>query len=136
MTQIDPNTAGALADVLIAKEVAGQDKMWGVANERTDSSKGQLLDAGLSQLTALSNRRKTGARIDYNNPPATYPENWSGFRDYGSDVANLVVGVAYLRQEIKRLIANGADTTRLTRDQATQPFKFDKPAQPFPAEHA
>lgn len=49
-------------------------------------------------------------------------------QDYGSDVANLAVAAAYIRQEIKRLIAHGADTTRTSRDPATQPYTGDQPA--------
>ena len=36
---MDHYEAGLKADELIAKEVAGQDKMWGVANERTDKQR-------------------------------------------------------------------------------------------------
>ncbi len=130
----DHLAAGYRADELIAREVAGQDKMWGAANERADSSQGQLLAAGLSQAQALYDRRTIGKSIDYTNPPSTYPADWSGFRDYGSDVANLVVAIAYMRQEVKRLIADGASVTRLSRDQATQPYTgVDQPAQPFPS---
>lgn len=125
---------GELADQMIAKEVAGQDKMWGPANERTDSANGQLLAAGVAQAAALLDRRVHGSPIDYRTPPTIYPSDWSGFRDYGSDVANLVVAVAYLRQEIKRLVANEADTTRLTRNEANQPYRYDQPAQAFPAD--
>lgn len=40
--------AGQAADDLIAREIAGQDAMWGRSNERADSSRGQLLSAGLA----------------------------------------------------------------------------------------
>jgi hypothetical protein len=125
--------AGERADELIATEVAGQDVMWGAANERADSSQGQLLAAGLAQLEALRVRRD-GREDAFDYVPPVYPHDWSGFRDYGSDVANLVVAAAFLRQEIKRLIASGADTTRLRRDQVKQPYKADQPAQAFPAD--
>jgi hypothetical protein len=118
---------GQAADDLIAREVAGQDAMWGRANERADSSQGQLLRAGLAQLQALQFRRD-GDAAAFNSPPAIYPADWSGFRDYGSDVANLVVAAAFIRQEIKRLIASGADTTRKSRDVAQQPYGNDQPA--------
>ena len=127
---------GEEADRLVAVEVAGQDKMWGVANERTDSASGQLLAAGLAQAHALYSRRVAGTDIQMNNPPACYPTDWSGFRDYGSDVANLVVAIAFMRQEVKRLLAAKADTTRFTRDQAKQPYRYDQPAQAFPADPA
>lgn len=123
---------GEEADKLIAAEIAGQDKMWGTANDRADVSGGQMLAAALAQSHALHARRVDGTPIDYRSPPAIYPADWGGFRDYGSDIANLVVAAAYLRQEIKRLIANGEPMTRLTRDQATQPFTADQPA--FPAD--
>ena len=141
---MDHYEAGLKADELIAKEVAGQDKMWGVTNERTDSNDGQLLTAGVSQALALIDRRQ-GDEDAFESPPdivppahwtvCDYPVEWSGFRDYGSDVANIVVAIAFLRQEAKRLIANGADTTRKSR-QPTQVYTGDQPAQPFPTADA
>ena len=119
--------AGERADEIIAKEVAGQDKMWGVANERTDADSGQLLAAGLAQLEALFLRR-SGETTAFDTPPTSYPSDWSGFRDYGSDVANLAVAAAFIRQEMKRLIATGAATTRTARNPETQPYKGDQPA--------
>lgn len=88
---------------------------------------GQLLRAGLAQLEALLLRRD-GEADAFGAAPNIYPADWSGFRDYGSDVANLAVAAAYIRQEIKRLIAQGADTTRTSRDPATQPYTGDQPA--------
>jgi hypothetical protein len=126
---------GREADAIIAKEVAGQDKMWGVANDRADSSQGQLLSAGLAQAYALWARRDNGTPITADDVPSCYPKDWTGFRDYGSDIANLAVASAFFRQEIKRLLSEGADTTRLTRDQAAQPYgAATQPAQPFPVE--
>jgi len=123
----DFETAAQDADAIIAGEVARQDKMWGVANERADSTQGQLLRAGMAQLDALQLRRD-GEADAFADTPTIYPADWSGFRDYGSDVANLAVAAAYIRQEIKRLIAAGADTTRTSRDPATQPYTGDQPA--------
>lgn len=120
--------SGEIADDIIAREVAGQDAMWGRSNERADSSNGQLLQAGLAQAHALYSRRVTGVPIDDANPPACYPDGWSGFRDYGSDVANLAVAAAFIRQEIKRLVASGADITRKSRDVKSQPYTGDQPA--------
>lgn len=120
--------AGQKADDLIAAEVAGQDRMWGVANERADSSRGQLLDAGLAQAQAL-HRRRNGTDSHFSTP-ACFPAGWDGFRDYGSDVANLVVAAAYIRQEIKRLVAAGEDTTRTQR---TKPYEHAQPAAAFSA---
>lgn len=116
---------GEIADDIIAREVAGQDAMWGRSNERADSSDGQLLAAGAAQAVALLNRR--GGDKNFVKP-GIYPDDWSGFRDYGSDVANLAVAAAYIRQEIKRLVASGADTTRTSRNVATQPYTGDQPA--------
>ena len=124
---MDHAEAGHRADEIIATEVLGQDKMWGVANERTDANSGQLLAAGASQAYALLVKR-AGQGVKAFEPPPFYPTDWSGFRDYGSDVANLAVAVAFLRQEMKRLIAAGADTTRTSRNPATQPYKGDQPA--------
>jgi hypothetical protein len=125
-------SAGIIADELILAAVAGQDRMWGIANVRADSSKGQLLAAGLAQATALYDRR-LGVSDSFAAAPAMYPDDWSGFRDYGSDVANLVVAVAFMRQEIKRLIANGESTYRKPRDPVAQPYKADQPNEPFVA---
>lgn len=124
---MDHAAAGHKADEIIAKEVSGQDKMWGVANERTDANNGQLLGAGLTQLGALFERR-AGNPDAFATPSTSYPADWSGFRDYGSDVANLAVAAAFIRQEMKRLIAAGADTTRTSRNVATQPYTGDQPA--------
>ncbi len=122
------DNAGQTADDIIAGEVARQDAMWGRSNERADSSKGQLLNAGVSQAVALIYRREGHTNSFTDGKPEFYPSDWSGFRDYGSDVANLAVAAAFIRQEMKRLIADGADTTRKSRDPATQPYKFDQPA--------
>lgn len=128
---MDSFEAGRQADELIAKEVTGQDKMWGVSNDRADASRGELLLAALAQQHAVNERRcgKINA-FDPDKPTSPYPDDWSGFRSYGGDVPNLVVAAAYLRQEIKRLIVAGEDTTRLSR---TTPYSDkDQPTQPFP----
>lgn len=107
---------------LIAAEMGLQNNMWGNAHERDDASKGQLFHAGFAQLEATLDRQMgfDGAFID---PPHIYPADWSGFRSYGADIPNMVVGVAFLIQEIKRKLMNGEDTTRLARgaDQAYSP---------------
>lgn len=58
---------------------------------------------------------------------AAYPETWDqgAFRSYGSSVANLVVAAAFLRNEIKRRVARGADTTRSKRG---EPYTTAQPA--------
>lgn len=123
---MNAKNAGFSADYLIAAEIARQDEMWGVANERADTKDGQLMRAGIAQLDALF-ARQSGDTTAFDFPLWPYPEDWSGFRDYGSDVANLVVAVAFLRQEIKRKIAAGEDTTRTSR-QTSQPYLKDQPA--------
>lgn len=125
--------ADRLADALIEAEVAKQDDMWGDANERSDASKSQMLDAATAHCVAVrvteiggvdrsSAFQRAGEQI--------YPKDWSGFRDYGSDVANLVVAAAYLRNEIKRRIRNGDSTYRAPR-RADQPYN---PATGLPKE--
>ena len=108
--------AGIAADRLIATEVAIQDKMWGDANERADSTKNQLLGAGIAQLMLLS-AKLDGETADFalEVGQSFYPADWDGFRDYGSNVANLVVAAAFIRSEIKRRLLLGEDTTRAKR---------------------
>lgn len=118
---------GQTADDIIASEIARQDAMWGRSNERADSSHGELLGAGLAQALALYQRRR-GFTAAFERAPDVFPQTWGGFRDYGSDVANLAVAAAYIRQEMKRLIAAGAPTHRLSRDAAKQPYTADQPA--------
>jgi hypothetical protein len=123
---------GERVDAMIVKEIEGQDKMWGVANERADSQNGQLLGAALAQAVAVLYRRQgTDNAFDLQH---YYPSDWSGFRSYGGDIPNLVVAAAFIRQEIKRLIAAGEDPTRLSRDRVAQPYTKDQPAQPFPVD--
>jgi len=114
--RIDLYAAGNEADRLIATEVAVQDKMWGEGNERADAEKGQMLEAAVSQLVLVhelndgeDQERAVAAGLGF------YPEDWDGFRSYGSKVANLVVAAAFIRSEIKRLIYKGEDTTRTKR---------------------
>ena len=124
---MDIAIAGQHADTIIAEEVARQDKMWGVSNERADANSGQLLAAGTSQALALIQKRLSGPSA-FDSPPAIYPPDWSGFRDYGSDVANIAVAAAFLRQEMKRLIAAGATVERTPRNPPAQPYTGDQPA--------
>lgn len=128
---MDAQAAAAKADELINAEIARQDKMWGVSNDRADASSGQLLRAALAQGAAIDRVNNgqdreaafTDARSEF------YPVEWSGFRDYGSDPANLAVMAAYVRQEIKRRIAAGESIERTSRDPATQPYTGDQPAE-------
>ena len=58
-----------------------------------------------------------------------FPADWGGFRDYGSDIANLAVVGAYVENEIKRRLLNGESTYRAPR----QPDQvYDGSCQPNP----
>lgn len=117
----EQTAAGDVADALISAEVAIQDKMWGDANERADSTQNQLLAAGAAQLNALFFNLNVGAPRENAFASAKhgfYPADWDGFRDYGSNVANLVVAAALIRSEIKRRILLGEDIMRAKRGEA------------------
>jgi hypothetical protein len=122
--------AAERADLIIASEVSIQDKMWGDANERADAMKGQLLLAGHAQLSAIrlvlempmEDRKEIFAHVG----DRYYPKGWTGFRDYGSDIANLAVAAAYIRNEIKRRILKGESTERTSRPK-DQPYVGDQP---------
>ena len=111
---MDVFEAERLTDELVSAELAKQNQMWGRMNQRADTSQGQLFHAGIAQIDALFDRQN-GEPDAFDSPPAVYPEDWSGFRDYGSDIANLVVAVSFFTQEIKRKLINGEDFTRLAR---------------------
>lgn len=124
MSQVEQFTAGRKADELIATEVAVQDRMWGDANERADSTDNQLIAAAAAQVSAIwaaltmpdePGGREGAFEVAKEN---YYPKDWDGFRDYGSNVANLVVAAAFIRSEIKRRILLGEDTTRAKRGEA------------------
>ena len=126
--------AAAQARLIIATEVVKQNGMWGDANDRADITKGQLLGASAAQLVAVWSAnfepqisRETAFAVA---KESLYPADWGGFRDYGSDIANLAVVGAYVENEIKRRILNGESTYRKPRDLATQPF--DGSCQPNP----
>ena len=92
---MDVFEAERLTDELISAELAKQNQMWGRMNERADISQGQLFHAGIAQIDALFDRQN-GEPDAFASPPEIYPQDWSGFRDYGSDIANLVVAVVLL----------------------------------------
>jgi len=122
---LDVFEAEVLADELISAELAKQGQTFGPMAKRTDILNGEFQHAGMAQLDALFDRQN-GEPGAFDSPPEIYPQDWSGFRDYGSDVANLVVAVAFLTQEIKRKLLTGEDFTRLART-AQQPFAADAP---------
>jgi len=103
---------GAEADNLIAREVGRQNAIWGQTQSREDVGEGQLFDASLAHMMGSAAVR---GGSHYMVGASFYPPGWTGYRDYGSEVANLVVAAAFIRQEIKRLISEGADTTRKPR---------------------
>lgn len=117
MSTTEQSIAGASADDLIAKEVAIQDRMWGNANERADSTENQLLKAGMAQLdlTMLLLMGEPEKRATAMALLEAYPKDWDGLRSYGSVVANLAVAAAFIRSEMKRRIMLGEDTTRTSR---------------------
>lgn len=123
------NQSARVTDSLIAAEIGRQDRMWGETNDRADISKGQLFHAAQAQilfldLLAAGNSKEDAVMICLEQ---VYPPDWSGFRDYGSGIANLVVAAAYLRQEIVRRIRNGESTFRSSRDPVAQPYTADQP---------
>lgn len=113
---MDEHTAGVIADKLIGDEVAVQDRMWGLPNERADSTKNQLLSAAVAQLL-IAKLLVDGATEDEAIAAAKefYPPDWDGLRSYGSISANLAVAGAFIRSEIKRRVASGEDFTRTKR---------------------
>jgi len=113
-TEMDVLEAERLADELVTAELAKQDAMWGRLNKRADVANGELFQAGLGQFDAIFDRRN-GDETAFDEPPMIYPEGWSGFRSYGGDIPNIVVGIAFMTQEVKRLLLKGEDYTRLAR---------------------
>lgn len=112
----DVDRAGAMADEMIANEVAIQDRMWGAANEAADVSKGQLFDAAFAQMWLVMARNNGEELVTaLASAKMLYPDDWDGFRDYGSIGANLAVAAAYIRNEIKRRAMLGEDMTRSKR---------------------
>jgi hypothetical protein len=116
------------ADRLVNAEVQNQNRMWGPTYERADSNNRELMLAGISQLVALDMKQR-GDKAAFSVPPLGYPETWSGFRDYGSDIANLVVAAAFLHQEIARKLRAGEDYIRTPRDPKSQPYTGDQPKE-------
>jgi hypothetical protein len=118
---------------LVDVEIAKQDAMWGDGNERADAANGQMLAAATAQSAAVLSANYLADLYPDDNPDRRrafaflsaerefYPPGWSGFRDYGSDIANLVVAAAYLHNEIKRRLRKGESTYRAPR-RADQPY--------------
>jgi hypothetical protein len=121
-----------VAKTLIDTEMMKQDQMWGVANERADVSKQQLMKAASAQIILVGKREQDGIVPGSEQEQQlvefvrqmVYPEDWDGFRSYGSAIANLVVAAAYLQQEIKRRIAAGESLERTSR---TKPYETVTP---------
>jgi hypothetical protein len=103
----------------IQAEVDRQNRMWGIG--RPDHAHGELAQAAVAQTQAVI-RRQLGEVTVFNKAPQIFPQNWSGFRDYGSDIANLVVAGAWIQQEIARKLRAGEDDTRTSRNPETQPY--------------
>lgn len=127
-------TCALQARAIIAAEVARQNSMWGDMNERADIAKLQLMAAAQAQLTLIQGR-SMGLEDDtalLAAKSAYYPDDWSGFRDYGSEIANLGVAAAYIENEIKRRLLKGESTYRAPRP-ADQPYN---PATGLPKQPA
>lgn len=113
--------AGAKADSLLATEVAIQDKMWGLSNERAAADKSQMIYAAAAQLllTVLKVEGITSKEATTLAKASFYPTSWDGFRDYGTEdgpiIANLVVAGAFIRSEIKRRLLAGEGYDRAPR---------------------
>lgn len=127
----NPSAAGDKAEQMIASEVAIQNVMWGDANERADISRGQLLQAAMAQIRSIDMVAHNGLEMSrdaiFDHCKALYyPADWSGFRDYGSDIANLVVAAAYLQQEIKRRLVRGESCERASR-RKDEPYTRGEP---------
>ncbi|WP_315768586.1 MULTISPECIES: hypothetical protein [unclassified Bradyrhizobium] len=111
---MDAQQAERKAFELIFGEISLQNEMHGEVGTRPDDQNGELFEAGMGQLDAVFDRRN-GDETAFDEPPMIYPENWGKrwFRSYGGDIPNMVVGVTFMIQEIKRLLMNGEDPTRL-----------------------
>jgi hypothetical protein len=120
------------ANSIIGGEMDRQGKMWGETNERADVSKGQLMKAAMAQLDALHAREYHGSTDVFDQPPCIFPEDWSGFRDYGSTIASLGVSIAYLTNEMRRRIRKGESSFRKSRDPVEQPYTKDQPKELLP----
>ncbi len=106
---------GATADQLVAAEVALQERMWDDGKQ----SRGQLANAAAAHLYLVEMKRlgvTSSAAVDVAHM-RLYPPDWdpTAFRDYDSDIANLAVAAAFIRNEIKRKLRNGEPTTRAKR---------------------
>src|SRR5690349_20595244 len=110
---MDLNEAVTKAREIIAGEVDRQNRMWGDGNDRADIQNGQLQSAATAQLAAVEMFAESirdgetmtpelRAHIFEDAKDALFPKDWGGFRDYGSDIANLGVVGAYIENEIKR----------------------------------
>jgi hypothetical protein len=106
--------AQELVDERITAEIANMNGKWGPVSDRTDITQGQFFEAAMAQGDALYDRRN-GIEGSFDDEPEIYPQQWEGFRDYGSDFANLAVMAAFCQQEMLRLALSGEDTTRLDR---------------------
>lgn len=124
--------AAAKARELIAAEVAIQNRMWESDNARADYKNGELMSAAMASLDLVALKEigklesHTAVKIAQDD---FYPANWSGFRDYGSKIANLVVAAAFIENQIKLALFDGEDFTRAKR----QPEQTYRPETGLPA---
>ena len=115
---------GEYVDSLIEREVNVQIAMWGT--NRPDNDKGQLLGAAMASAGAINTIRSVPHPLSaadralvFEQAKMFYPADWdpTAFRDYGSDVANLIVAIAFLRNQVLDMVSKGEDTTRSKRGQ-------------------
>lgn len=123
---------GDCVDQMIEKEVNVQIAMWGASRLKSSINSSQLLSAAIASASAIWADRtmpeEPGGRVAAFEVAKEnyYPSDWdpTAFRDYGSDVANLIVAIALLRNQVLDMVSNGEDTTRSRRG---EPYTFVKP---------
>jgi hypothetical protein len=114
----NPEAAFKKATEIVLSELGVQMRMWGTQNERADASDREMMCAAMAQLDLVALKGIGGLRSREAVKVAHadfYPKNWDGFRDYGTDVANLGVAGAYLISEIARKLIAGEDFERAPR---------------------
>jgi hypothetical protein len=114
MSKTPAELARDLAAKLVNDEAAIQVRMWADTDGKRPSGNRELMHAGIAHLQALD-MKLDGFDWAFQAPPDIYPVGWSGFRDYDSNVANLVVAAAFIQSEIAARILNGESTYRAPR---------------------
>ena len=93
---------------------------------------GYALDFHTTSSTPIGENAYGHMQFDTVRPPVAELLYQLKYRNDEAAVAEISkVAAAFLRQEMKRLIASGADTTRKSRDPVAQPYTGDQPAVQF-----